>query len=693
MAWTVYFNLNGAGSDVPSQTVPDGGVATQPADPTREGHRFDAWYKDASCETQYDFKTPVTSDLTLYAGWCEVPTGAMIEGVLDEHIQAFEIEESVISNEMAVGSFNQTIVTIKLINPNKSYDGLKGTWIKTYWGRLYVYEAASKQGEASIELKCYDLAHAFDKTYDAVLFTFPCTILEWAQNVCQACGVELGSTSFPNASVMLDEQPYLSEGASYRDAIREITGAAGAFAQIINNKLYIHWFSDVVTESPGWIELTQEDEVPAVTTLVLGRGSVEDNIVYPTPEEGEETHELRIDDNQILFNREREMAVPIYNAVVGFAYRIFDLRTVGIGKFRAGQRISYTDLDNETQVSYTMTHILKFLGGDYKDARNYESRISTTQLKETNTNYSYAGSIYKTVKETSVAVNKNTQQITALVSSQEQMGNEMNENFSSVNQTISSVITSIQNSGGNNLIKNSAMYIKDNNGVPAAWAFAGLGSYSTDASADAQANGSLSGQIISLRGERISQIVTVKADNDSIPEVNKTYYSFSCRIKKLSSGTCSVKLTDGTEEGVWTIEIGDNESSNYGEFAIEGILPHSTELTVTVEATSDAEFSITDMMLATGTYRSQWTQANGEFSNAQVQITIDGIAVKNNNQEGTYTRLTSQQAEIYKNNRLAAVVSSEKITADQASFNKEIDIDPIKMVSQTDGLAFVEKEN
>ena len=71
--YTVSFNMNGHGTQVADQTVEDGRKATKPADPTAEGWTFGGWYKDSACtETQkYDFDTPITADLDLYAKWTQ----------------------------------------------------------------------------------------------------------------------------------------------------------------------------------------------------------------------------------------------------------------------------------------------------------------------------------------------------------------------------------------------------------------------------------------------------------------------------------------------------------------------------------------------------------------------------------------------------------------------------------------------
>lgn len=44
----------------------------KPADPTRDGYTFDGWYTTKSGGSKYDFSTPVTADLNLYAHWTAV---------------------------------------------------------------------------------------------------------------------------------------------------------------------------------------------------------------------------------------------------------------------------------------------------------------------------------------------------------------------------------------------------------------------------------------------------------------------------------------------------------------------------------------------------------------------------------------------------------------------------------------------
>ena len=56
------------------QKVVDGETATRPADPTRPGYAFRGWSTGYSNDSPlYDFSTPVTSDILLYAQWDSYP--------------------------------------------------------------------------------------------------------------------------------------------------------------------------------------------------------------------------------------------------------------------------------------------------------------------------------------------------------------------------------------------------------------------------------------------------------------------------------------------------------------------------------------------------------------------------------------------------------------------------------------------
>ena len=67
--YKVTFDTNG-GSEVSGQTVEWNKLAAKPeTEPVKEGFTFAGWYADKDCKTEYDFKTAVKADVTIYAKW------------------------------------------------------------------------------------------------------------------------------------------------------------------------------------------------------------------------------------------------------------------------------------------------------------------------------------------------------------------------------------------------------------------------------------------------------------------------------------------------------------------------------------------------------------------------------------------------------------------------------------------------
>lgn len=69
---SVDFVSNG-GSAVPSQSVFPDDLASNPSVPTRPGYSFTGWFQDPALTQLYSFATPVTQNITLYAGWIANP--------------------------------------------------------------------------------------------------------------------------------------------------------------------------------------------------------------------------------------------------------------------------------------------------------------------------------------------------------------------------------------------------------------------------------------------------------------------------------------------------------------------------------------------------------------------------------------------------------------------------------------------
>ena len=100
--YTVTFNANGHGTAPAAQTITSGGTATEPTAPTAEGWNFGGWYQDATCSVAFDFATPITVDIVLYAKWTEVTPGTVYYTVVSGGNSSFTI-----------GNASDIVVTVK----------------------------------------------------------------------------------------------------------------------------------------------------------------------------------------------------------------------------------------------------------------------------------------------------------------------------------------------------------------------------------------------------------------------------------------------------------------------------------------------------------------------------------------------------------------------------------------------------
>lgn len=75
-SFKVKFDTNG-GSKVETEIVEEGKSATKPVSPKKDGYIFDGWYTDKELTKEYDFKTEVGKDVTLYAKWVENTCGVI----------------------------------------------------------------------------------------------------------------------------------------------------------------------------------------------------------------------------------------------------------------------------------------------------------------------------------------------------------------------------------------------------------------------------------------------------------------------------------------------------------------------------------------------------------------------------------------------------------------------------------------
>lgn len=363
---------------------------------------------------------------------------------------------------------------------------------------------------------------------------FPCTVEELAEHVCDLMGWFMmdGFSSLPNASHIITEDLWANiQNTTMRSVVREIAEATGTTAIITHSNE--KWFSDVGvpavsvgivgdfyidTDTDNYYEKTgvstwtlqgtgatpeydpiltfRQYNVEAQTMnetnlkkfkvgehygplnqIVLSRMPQGDNEVagYTTDIDLNGAVSFSIVNNEIVDDDRETTIAPIYTSLIDDAPFIeFDemkLDTVGHGWYEIGDSWTVT-IDGSDYIPFVYEHTMKIDGG-------IKESIVGDIPDPDNVNRQTAGGITKTLYDTTIKVDRQNNEITSLVSELEAFQGETELNFTEVAQDIENVTTTVQTTGGGNLVRNSVGYgdqsINSLNSEDAFWVGVGSG--------------------------------------------------------------------------------------------------------------------------------------------------------------------------------------------------------------------------
>lgn len=559
------------------------------------------------------------------------------------------------------------------------------SWEDINYGTFLVTEQTVDHETGTMTFSGYDLMIKSYIEYAAEWHTYPSTLAQFVDQICNGMGVANGAgDTFTHSGLYIDIDYYAAiSGITYRDILEDIAEATATTIMIgWDDTLYLK----PITETDEELDETLLKKFKAfppygpINSVVLSRMPQEDNIALTTDDVdqiAEGLTEVKIVNNELLDKRREDTIQTIYDAVSGTTFYPFDVTTIGLGWYQVGDRI--TILNSGTEYSSVVYNYVLELDGALKE------RLYTNEQTKTTTNYQRAGDITKHIRNTEIVVDKQQGFIESLVSDMYGEDGLVNTNYTQILQDLTSIITSVQNAGGNNLIKNSAGYILNEDGTLQDWEV--TGTPIIEPSADAVTKGSLSGNIITLEDATIVQRVSVSPDNSEIPEEQKTYYTFAVLVKKDAVGTGTITLSNAIESHVLEFESG--EDPNYELYSIDALLPLENYYDITITGSTDSNFTVTDMILAVGQYKTQWQQANGEFANTQVQINIDGVTVRSSTLLGTYTKQTPLAFSGWKDGDQVFSIDVNGLQVKKALVAETIEMAPIKLVKMSGGIAFV----
>ena len=551
------------------------------------------------------------------------------------------------------------------------------------YGSFLITEITTTKDTGVTQVVGYDKMISAMTEYTPLEVTYPIGLYDYTVALCRVIGLEVANPSFINNNWQITEDLWANiSGITYRDILVQIAQATGSTCIIdSNNNICFKYITPTGEELTydNMIKWKLEPIYGEINSVVLSRTPQEDNI-YMKDDASIEVNgltEFKIENNEIV-DKNRDLAIiPIYNILRGIYYYPFETTTEGLGWYEIGDSFNVIN-DLGTAYKCVLFNFSITIDGGIKEI------LKTTAETKTQTQYQYATPMGKRVKNTEIIVNKQEQYIEQLVTDMYNEEGMVHENFTRVYQDIDNIVNAVQHTGGNNLLKNSVMFAYDTEGNPNEWTVSGSGTLLIQASAEAMSNGSLSGHTFTLNNKTVSQRVYVKA-NDGSSE--PTYYTFSTKIKKNTTGSCYVKIYNNNEE--YVISIPSGESAFYKEYELKALLPTNNYYDIEFYGSADSDATFTDNMFATGEYKTQWQQASGEIMNTQVNINLDGVLVKSSVYAGDYTIMSPLEFAGYSNiNGVVTkvfTINKDTTEVEKLKAKNGITMSPIKIVPVTTG--------
>ena len=250
----------------------------------------------------------------------------------EEYIEDIEINFKT-NKDSFVGSFNSWAINMNLNRSNvdvperiKLNIGINGTMQKM--PTFILMPVSDDETEENIKVKGYDFSVLFDKEFE-IKPTFPITLGNLAQQICDELGVEIETTDFINNDFVIYRE-MVDNKKTYREVIAMIAAAAAGNAFINEeDKLVIRSFIETDTEVEEYFASEKLVKVGPITGVNIAREPIKD---YKTLNDADLLKEYKSCVvkiiNNALIDDNRELAIEsIFNQLKGMEFNCKKIET------------------------------------------------------------------------------------------------------------------------------------------------------------------------------------------------------------------------------------------------------------------------------------------------------------------------------------------------------------------------------
>ena len=165
------------------------------------------------------------------------------------------------SNTFDIGAAISGECTVRINNDDDAYSryDFEGAIVTIYIGRILsettewikrgTYLAKDPESPGTIiQLYCVDNMSKFDQSYADVSTVYPADLARIVRDICTYCGVPLGTTTFDNASYVVQTRP-ADDALNCREMLSYVAQIAGCYARCnVDGALELKWYDTAVFE-------------------------------------------------------------------------------------------------------------------------------------------------------------------------------------------------------------------------------------------------------------------------------------------------------------------------------------------------------------------------------------------------------------------------------------------------------------
>lgn len=251
----------------------------------------------------------------------------------------------------------------------------------------FTVEKAPHDNDYDVTLTCSDRMYKLETLYNTAA-TYPATLLQIAQDICNEADVELQNTSFVNSDYIVTTKPTLKSDLTCRKAIMAIAELAGGYAHInragkleiinanadINNEIkYASDSSNI--RSDGW--LIYDELITGSATITRDNYSTIvskeqpinkiDGITIGALSKGICDYPLAINESNIFLQDPTKVIDNLYNALKDFSYQPFTMTWQGNPAIDCGDKLTILGRNGSQFNTIATSRTMSFNGGLSED--------------------------------------------------------------------------------------------------------------------------------------------------------------------------------------------------------------------------------------------------------------------------------------------------------------------------------------